>query len=1431
MINLTVVIDNDEAVKKLRELQNVAKTTTSSVVKDSERIDYVFSKIDDTLKRLVAGISIETLVRQLVQVRGEVQQLEVAFETMLGSKEKADKLVNEAVQLAAKTPFGLQDVSNGAKMLLAYGSAAEEVTEEIKMLGNIASGLSIPLNDMIYLYGTTRTQGRMFTQDLRQFMGRGIPLAEELAKQFGVTKDEVGELVTAGKVGFDEMAKALQAMTSEGGQFNNLMDKQSQTITGQISNLEDSIYQMFNAIGEKSEGIISGTIDVVASLVENYERVGRVLMGLVATYGTYKVAIVAYNVATAIAANAAKGMALAEQIRMSATIAAEKAQKMLNKTMLLNPWVLAATAVAGLVTLLISQKNETERLREAEEEYNNAKQETINKEEEHKRAIESLLNVAEDEAASSDTRRAALNNLIMRYPEVFSKYGTEIEMLKDIKRIKLEIAQIEAGKSITNPKNELEGVDARIAELEAKRDKVIYTYDRRGIGKPSKQGLSKKEEAEYKNLLAQRDKLQKEIRENNRKTYLDNVGQLSAPQLTAEIERLKEAQQILTLYNATKGQVGKTGEAIVYAGQLAKLGYSVNDAQKISGELTILNAEQNRRKAKKVTAGDWLKAKKDEWEKAEKAYNDFLKKKGKMSEEDFEKQSQELKEAAETAKKEYQKYAPTAGKKTSASDNQKNDAENDAEKAFELSQKIQQEALQSEIDLMAEGTAKKIAQIDADYEQQRAEIVKKENELRDLQGELTQEQIDNFSMLYDNLAEKRSRDILDAANQSGEDYLIQYGNEEERRTAINNKYDRLVDGTDDVYAQQMYEKQREEELNADIIALENYYIQLGTLAEKIRATKAKYERQIRDAKNDGERKALEAERDALLAEYDEQASNWANSLVDMTTAQLNNMLAELQTEVEAKQEAFDALDASDSNDAQKYREEINRLNARIKILQAELGKARRSAGDKNWDKAVQTFQNIANSATEAADGIAEFDEDLGNTLRSIAQLASSGLNLVVVIKKITDASWTGVAAISALEKASLILAAISAAIQVVAVLFDLFKQNDEVENTKKAFAELNDELVRLRKLARIDNVEGTIFGSNSFGNFINNLKAAHDALKDFEASKEAIRLKDVQYMETVIGFNPDGTAVTIQTPQGRQNLNDAISGMQVMTKHKTWFTPREYEDLGDLMPELFDEFGNVTLEGLQNLQNSDVWNKLSKEDRELIEQMIADWEDYNAAVEATEKYLSDVFGNLGGDITNALLDSFKNGTDAAEAFGEATGKILERLASDIVNMALIQPIMDEAEAEVLELQEKLEAGDISYEEYLRQTQAILVKARSKAQERTDDAYDMYEAAGIEQNGSGSSSATSKGFQTMSQETGSELNGRFTDIQGQTHRIAEAVEFCKSLHIENLTQVQSINATVAMIHNDTSLIAQHTRALAQMQDDLASIRRSMDNGAI
>jgi tape measure domain-containing protein len=232
-------------------------------------------------------------VGQVARVRGEFQQLEVAFETMLGSKEKADAMMAQIVRTAATTPFDLQGVAQGAKQLLAYGEASETVNDTLVKLGNIASGLSIPLNDIVYLYGTTMVQGRLFSNDVRQFMGRGIPLVQELGKEFGKTQEEINEMVTAGKIGFPEVQKVINNLTSEGGMFYNLMEKQSKTVSGQIANLGDAWDSMLNSIGRSNEGVIGSAISGATLLVENYEKVGEAIAVLIAMYGTYKAAVIA----------------------------------------------------------------------------------------------------------------------------------------------------------------------------------------------------------------------------------------------------------------------------------------------------------------------------------------------------------------------------------------------------------------------------------------------------------------------------------------------------------------------------------------------------------------------------------------------------------------------------------------------------------------------------------------------------------------------------------------------------------------------------------------------------------------------------------------------------------------------------------------------------------------------------------------------------------------------------------------------------------------------------------------------------------------------------------------------------------------------------------------------------------------------------------
>lgn len=325
------------------------------------------NKIQQIYQQMAAGIGVyfsarflKDFVTQMAQVRGEFQQLEVALETILKSKTEADRLMQQVVTFAATTPFELKDVATGTKQLLAYGFAAEETIATMRMLGDVAAGVSAPIGDIIYLYGTLRTQGRAYTRDILQFTSRGIPIIGELAAQFGVAETEIQKLVEAGKVGFKDIETAFQSLTSETGIFNDLIAKQSQTITGLYSNFKDAIDVALNGLGKANEGTIADAIKGATTLVENYDKVVDTLKVLVATYGAYKAATIAVAVAENYRATSTVTQMVSNGIKMvqvtKSLTAAQwlqvKSTAALNAIMAINPYVAAATALAGLITIV-----------------------------------------------------------------------------------------------------------------------------------------------------------------------------------------------------------------------------------------------------------------------------------------------------------------------------------------------------------------------------------------------------------------------------------------------------------------------------------------------------------------------------------------------------------------------------------------------------------------------------------------------------------------------------------------------------------------------------------------------------------------------------------------------------------------------------------------------------------------------------------------------------------------------------------------------------------------------------------------------------------------------------------------------------------------------------------------------------------------------
>ena len=778
----------DKAVNKMEEMTG----KTAQANRQMREMDKSSLSLQKTVGRLASAFALKELVSKIATVRGEYQQLDVAFKTMLGSAEQADTLMQQLTRTAATTPFGLEDVAQGAKQLLAYGLEAEKVNETLIRLGDIAAGLSVPLNDLVYLYGTTMAQGRLYTQDLNQFTGRGIPMISELAKQFGVAESKVKELVEAGKVGFPEVQKVIESLTDEGGKFGGLMEAQSKTITGQISNIEDNISMMMNELGQQSEGIINITLSGVSDMTEHYERFGRMLLGLVGTYGVYKTAVMTVT--------AAKGWATAaEAMHYNWLLLVEKAQKTLNATMLANPYVLVATAIAGVVAVMVSMKTEAERLKEAEEAYEAQKQKVIEAEEEHRRKIEELCSIAGNEAVSTDTRREALNKLERKYPDIFAKYDTEYEKLKNIKKIKEEIALLDGQKSITNPVNELKRVENRIKELEAK--KATERWESNTFGRRRVDGLSAKEEIELKNLKTKKDNLTGQVRKNEEDAYFENLTGVSNETLARQI-RVRET--LLAKMKMTEKNYGRISN-----GSLAGT-YSRDELQH---QLNKLRSEENRRSKPVDSSSDWAAAAKKKYQDALKAYNDFIKNTGnKLTQEDFEKKAKELKDAVDAAKKEYDKVKPGTDKDAETEKKTSEKAAREAEKRKQVAEKLGQELAEqqrendaAEIDIMDDGTEKKLRQIANDYQARKNEIAKQESDWKrdnqkagttDLNDNgLTEEQqaaIDSANSLNKARADKLREDLKKEEEQAMREYLSKYGEYEERKLAITQDYETRI---------------------------------------------------------------------------------------------------------------------------------------------------------------------------------------------------------------------------------------------------------------------------------------------------------------------------------------------------------------------------------------------------------------------------------------------------------------------------------------------------------------------------------------------------------------------------------------------------------------------------------------------------------------
>lgn len=540
---------------ELRKLNREYKDFAQSSDKSTEIVDNLIGSLKRTAAEIGGFVAIKQFSSDVIDATGKMQQLQVALSTILQDKDKANKLISDVVQFAAKTPFNLDDVATGAKQLLAYGSTAEEVVNELSMLGDVASGLQIPIGQLIYLYGTLRTQGRAMTVDIRQFAGRGIPIYEELAKVLGVSKDQVGEFVKEGKVGFAEVEQAFKNMTSEGGKFANLMENSAGTWPQRLSNIEDTLFQKMNDFGNKYKEVFELGIGTAEDLVENLEDVISIIGSLVAAYGTYKAAVIAVAVAQ-------KASGFVESIRLMAMFRKEMtlataAQQAFNIAAKANVYVTLLSVLAGLAAAVYMFTKRTDEATAAQKRLNDEEEKFSRLESERRSKIESLIQTIKDETETDLAKITAYEQLQKLSPAITSAYKLEELAVLDLAEANKILNKERDTNTYDSYLRNIEESTRRLEKLRAENGKMLGVSPSTGIPLTVNNDKAIREEEAY---LAQQKKalenFSKKILQSNEKNEKQTTYQQDLAAAKDDWAKAKKGyEEIIKDQNATSKQV------------------------------------------------------------------------------------------------------------------------------------------------------------------------------------------------------------------------------------------------------------------------------------------------------------------------------------------------------------------------------------------------------------------------------------------------------------------------------------------------------------------------------------------------------------------------------------------------------------------------------------------------------------------------------------------------------------------------------------------------------------------------------------------------------------------------------------------------------------------------------------------------------------
>lgn len=1496
-LHFDITGDNSNFLHKLEETRNGVRTTSKQIEESGMSIEQMFGRMTTAAAAFGISLGAKQLISDITRVRGEFQQLEVAFNTMLGSKEQANTLMSQLVYTAAKTPFDLQGVANGAKQLLAYGTATEDVNETLIRLGDIASGLSIPLNDLVWLYGTTMTQGRLFTQDLRQFMGRGIPLADELAKQFGVTKDKVGELVTAGKVGFPEVQKAIEAMTDKGGKFGGLMEEQSKTITGQISNIEDAISTMFNKIGKENESIINSGLSGVSYLVEHWEAVVTAIESAAVAYGTYKAAVMTAaalhgveqtlkvdteidglktllevkkqsnnaDIAAAVASGklteskAAELTMLREELALkissletekglaekayanallnfntaekrlqtaqdavdgmddwiaraenlgntelantyrtelaeksvelqSAAIARNSAQKALNDaatkkksasealntvttqantvanhantasmnimklaaiqltnilngmwaTLMANPLLLVAGAVAGLGFALYKVATAESEAETATRMYNKAIDEQQKKQNEYKDNIDKLIKTIEDNNRSEGERLQAFEALKAEYPTILDSLLTEAEYLKEIAKYKKLIAG--------EDNNRARQSDAEILEEEKRKLKYFQDVRRKGtsttlVDMDGNGWATDNVDDAIKAQQAIVNKAIAKVASHDVTSFLGNIQNMKDNDIVSVINAI----------NLSLKAIGKNGDNAIAI--VAELGGEFSKAQ-LSTIKNALETEQASRSSEKNTGKEWIEKYKNNYLNAKKELDNFLNTENELTEFEYEKKLKELTEKKDEAEKKYKSVGGVTGSKA---DKQQGDRLKQQEQLAEQLLSLRRKNQQDEINLMADGTEKKLAQIDLDYHKELDAIKKQRKDWETAQGgKLTDKQEAKLGTWASNAAKKRESDIdstskakLEADKKAWQEYFIEFGNYQEKRKNLIQKYDDEI-----------------AKLQSDS---PEYVIKVAEKNQAVEQLDEQYGRTTRamaDLFEDASNKSVSAIQH-IIDKYEALIEYMSGTDKDISIADLKGI----------------GFTDKDIEKIEKGEISIKDVTDAIRGLKDELkGKSPWQAFVSDLEKGIEAIKKGGSDSKKVGQGIT----DIGNAVTSFAPaLGEFGSNIANIfgvsdsaITGVTDAlgglgtTAIGVGQIMSGDIVGGAMSAVSGISSVVSAFEGLFGADySDYENMKAQYETLIaiwDELIT-KKMDYIDIDYGT-----------EAIKAAEEAeqLVNIQISRQRQLIKQLASSGASVGSHSLGYRINDRLSKEDYQRISGLVGQKITAEYQLW----------DLSSEQIEKIlSDEKLVSVLDTVNKDFVTYL---------QNIVDYGEQLTEIAQKEKEA----------ITGIGFDEFKNGYADLLSDLDSTNEDFANNFEKYLQKAIFQSLIaNEYKDKIKELYDawaNYGKDGLSSDEAreIRDMQAQLTD--SLLAEREQLMKDFGWSLSTEQQ-----SASSKGFQAMSQDTGEELNGRFTALQISNEEIKNT-----------MLSMLAIANTISISVNNNGIILAEIRNLVITSND-------------